>query len=83
MRRVPPKSTVADLPRATEAPNEFKSPAPPVVVEAWCMGVERMNRVTLDRFTRNIWRRFDEKDLAPLRAAILRRRRVLARQARP
>ena len=39
------------------------SPAPPVIVAAWCIGVERMNRRQLDRFTRDIWRRFDHRDL--------------------
>jgi hypothetical protein len=38
-------------------------------VEAWCIGVERMNRRQLDRFTRDIWRRFDHRDLEPLRWA--------------
>ena len=59
------------------------SPAPPVVVAAWCIGVERMNRRTLDRFTRDIWKRFDHRDLEPLKWTILRRRRVLAMQLRP
>jgi hypothetical protein len=40
--------------------------------------VEKMHRVRLDRFTRDIWKRFDERDPALLRAAIIRRRRVLA-----
>jgi len=39
------------------------SPAPPVVVEYWCLMVETMNRVRLDRFMRETWRKFDEKDL--------------------
>jgi hypothetical protein len=39
------------------------SPAPPVIVAAWCIGVERMNRRSLDRFTRDIWKRFDHRDL--------------------
>ena len=59
------------------------SPAPPVIVAAWCIGVERMNRHSLDRFTRDIWKRFDHRDLEPLKWAILRRRRVLAMQLRP
>ena len=42
------------------------SPAPPVIVAAWCIGVERMNRRTLDRFTRDIWKPFDHRDLEPL-----------------
>jgi hypothetical protein len=42
------------------------SPAPPVVVECWCGMVERMDRLALDRFTRDIWRRFDHRDLEPL-----------------
>jgi len=49
------------------------SPAPPVIVAAWCVGVERMNRRQLDRFTRDIWRRFDQRDLEPLEWAIIRR----------
>jgi hypothetical protein len=59
------------------------SSAPAVVVLCWCGLVERMGRKNLDRFTRDIWRRFDPRDLEPLEAAILRRRRVLARQAWP
>ena len=54
-----------------------------MVVEAWCIGVERMNLRTLDRFTRDTWKRFDHRDLEPLKWAILRRRRVLAMQLRP
>lgn len=54
------------------------SPAPPVIVGAWCIGVERMNRRQLDRFTISIGKRFDHRDLEPLKWAILRRRRVLA-----
>ena len=42
-----------------------------------------MDRLTLDRFTRDIWRRFDHRDLEPLKWAILRRRRALAKQLRP
>ena len=85
MRRSPPKLTLDDLPRPIlPAPNATcKSPAPPMVVAAWCIGVERMNRRTLDRFTRDIWKRFEAKDLEPLRWAILRRRRVLAMQLWP
>lgn len=59
------------------------SPAPPIIVEAWCIGVERMNRRTLHRFTLDIWKRFDHRDLEPLRQAILRRRRMLACPVRP
>jgi hypothetical protein len=59
------------------------SPAPPVVVASWCGLVERMDRTHLDAFTRDIWRRFEHRDLEPLRAAILRRRRVLALQLWP
>ena len=58
------------------------SPAPPVVVECWCGLVERMGRRALDRFTRDIWRRFDHRDLEPLKWAIIRRRRVLEMQLR-
>jgi hypothetical protein len=84
MRRVPPKSTIADIPRdGPEAPNKFKSSAPAVVVACWCGLVERMDRPCLDRFTRDIWRRFDERELAPLKEAILRRRHVLALTRRP
>jgi hypothetical protein len=60
-----------------------KSPAPPVVVECWCLMVETMDRVRLDRFTRETWKKFDAKDLELLKWAILRRRRVLAMQLRP
>jgi len=60
-----------------------RSPAPPVVVECWCGMVERMDRLTLDRFTARVWKRFDPRDLEPLKWAILRRRRILARQAWP
>jgi hypothetical protein len=52
-------------------------------VAAWCIGVERMNRQRLDRFARDIWRRFDHRDLEPLKWAIIRRRRILALQLRP
>ena len=37
-------------------------------------------RVRLDKFTRETWKKFDAKDLEPLKWAILRRRRVLAMQ---
>jgi len=42
-----------------------------------------MDRRTLNRFTRDIWARFDERNLAPLKIAILRRRRALASPFRP
>jgi hypothetical protein len=42
-----------------------------------------MDRQCLDRFTRDIWRRFDDRDLEPLKWAILTRRRVLAMQLWP
>jgi len=45
--------------------------------------VERMDRLTLNRFTRHIWKRFGHRDLEPLKWAILRRRRVLAAPYRP
>ena len=83
MRRSPPKSTVEDLPRPVLPPNEFKSSAPAVVVQVWIGLTERMDRRALDRFTRDIWARFDAKDLEPLKAAIIRRRRALARCAWP
>jgi hypothetical protein len=60
-----------------------KSPAPRVAVECWWGMVERMGRKSLDRFTRDIWSRFDPRDLEPLKWAILRCRRVLAMQLRP
>jgi hypothetical protein len=41
-----------------------------------------MDRSTLDRFTRDIWKRFDRRDLEPLKQAILRRREELSGQAR-
>lgn len=84
MRRSPPKSTIEGVPRPVlPEPNERKSPAPPVVVGCSCGLVERMDRKALYRFARDIWRRFDAKDLEPLKSAILRRRRVLARQPWP
>jgi len=45
--------------------------------------VETMNRVRLDKFTRESWKNFDAKDLEPLKWAILRRRRVLTMQLWP
>ena len=79
MRRSPPKSTIEGAPRPTlPAPNAVKSSAPAVVVACWCGLVERMDRPTLDRFTRDIWRRFDNGDLEPLKHAILARRAELA-----
>ena len=85
MRRSPPKATVEDLPRPIlPEPNAaLKSSAPTVVVQCWCGLVGRMDRRTLNRFTRDIWQRFDAHELEPLKWAILRRRRVLARQLRP
>jgi len=59
-----------------------KSPAPPVVVECWCLMVEK-DRVRLDKFTREMWKKFDARDLEPLEWAIIRRRRILAMQLRP
>ena len=38
-----------------------KSPAPPVVVECGILMVGTMDRVRLDRFTRESWRKFDAK----------------------
>jgi hypothetical protein len=35
--------------------------------------VATMDRVRLDRFTRETWRKFDEKDLEPLKWAIILR----------
>ena len=84
MRRAPPRLTIDDLPRPVlPAPNEAKSSAPVVVVQCWCGLVGRMDRRTLNRFTKDIWARFDDRDLEPLKHAILRRRRLLARQAWP
>jgi hypothetical protein len=83
MRRSPPKSTIEDVPRPVlPAPNAHKSPAPAVVVACWCGLIERIDK-HLDAFTRDIWRRFDSRDLEPLKWAILRRRRVLALQLWP
>jgi hypothetical protein len=58
-----------------------KSSAPPVVVQVWCDLVARMDRRTLNRFTKDIWARFDANDLEPLKVAILRRRSDLGRDA--
>jgi len=41
--------------------------------------VAMMDRPRLDAFTRDIWRRFEEGDLAALKQAILRRRAELPR----
>ena len=83
-RRSPPRITLDAIRRTVlPAPNGIKSLAPTVVVTCWCGLVTRMDRPTLDRFTRDIWARFDEGELEPLKWAILRRRRVLARQAWP
>jgi len=60
-----------------------KSPAPPVVVECWCLMVATMDHVRLDKFTRETWKKFDAKDLEPLKWAILRRRRALTMQLWP
>ena len=60
-----------------------KSPAPPVVVECGILMVGTMDRVRLDRFTRETWKKFDATDLEPLKWAILERRRILAMQLRP
>jgi hypothetical protein len=48
--RIASSRTIRD-PEAVTTP----SPAPPVVVEAWCIGVERMSRRTLNRFTKEIF----------------------------
>ncbi|HUQ81387.1 MAG TPA: hypothetical protein VM076_09630 [Gemmatimonadaceae bacterium] len=83
MRHVPPKSTIDDVPRpVTPAPNDIKSSAPAVIVQCWCALVRRMDRPALDRFTRDIWARFDERDLAALKSAILDRRAELQRAGR-
>jgi len=84
MRRSPPRITLDDIPRPVlPAPNGVKSSAPPAVMQCWCGLVERMDRRSLNRFTKDIWARFDPRDLEPLKWAILRRRRVLAMQLRP
>jgi len=59
------------------------SPAPPVVVECWCLMVATRDSVRLDKFTRETWKKFDAKDLETLKWAILGRRRVLACPVRP
>jgi len=69
----------AVIPRGRSFPNLGLA----ALVECWCGLGERMNRLTLDRFTRDSWRTFDATDLEPLKWAILRRRRVLAMQLRP
>jgi hypothetical protein len=45
--------------------------------------VETMNRVRLDRFTRETWRKFDAKDLEPLKGGDPPTRGVVALQAWP
>ena len=66
-----------------EEPNAYKSPAPAVGIAVWVDMVATMDREHLDRFTRSTRRRFDETDLEPLKWAVIRRRRVVARQAWP
>jgi hypothetical protein len=44
-----------------------KSPAPPVVVECWCLMVATMDRVRLDKFTRETWKKFDAKGFEALK----------------
>jgi hypothetical protein len=84
MRRSPPKFTLDDLPRPTRPePNDSRSPCPPVVVECFILMVATMDRARLDRFTRRTWRKYDARDLEPLKWAILRRRRLLAMQLWP
>jgi hypothetical protein len=79
-----PRRTADDSPGpALPAPSDNKSSAPTVVVACWCGLVERMDRKHLDTFTRDVWSRFDAKDLEPLKWAILRRRRVVAKQLWP
>ena len=41
-----------------------------------------MNHVRRDEFSSETWRKFDPKDLEPLKWAIIRRRRVLAMELR-
>jgi hypothetical protein len=78
LRRSPPRITVDDLPRPVlPEPNAVKSPAPAVVVECWCLMVRTINRSALDKFTRETWKKFDAKDLEPVKWATLGRQRVL------
>jgi hypothetical protein len=75
-----PHRLPAEYPPAPDpqAPNASKGPAPRIVVDVWCDMVAKMDRVRLDAFTRDIWRRFDHADLEPLKRAILRPREELA-----
>ena len=82
MRRSPPKSTLDDIPRPVlPAPNGTKSSAPAVVVQCWCGLVARMVRRTLDRFTRDVWARFDERELELLKYCTEGRQRGTSRPA--
>ena len=45
-----------------------------MVMQCWRLMVATINHVRLDRFTRETWRKFDAKDLEPLKWAIIRRR---------
>jgi hypothetical protein len=45
--------------------------------------VATMDRVRLDKFTRETWRKFDPADLEPQKWAIILRRRTLACPMRP
>jgi len=40
-----------------------ESPAPRIVVAVWCDMMATMDRVRLDAFPREIWRRFDHHEL--------------------
>lgn len=85
MRRSPPTLPLDDLPcPVLPGPNgAFKDHPPAIVVQGWCDLVERMDRRSLNRFTNRIWERNDPAGLEPLKEAISRRRRELARPLRP
>jgi hypothetical protein len=54
-----------------------------MVVECWCGLVEKMDRRALNAFTRDIWARFDHRDLELLKEAIVRRREALTTTNHP
>ena len=81
--RSPPNRQSRTSRALPKEPNAYKSSAPAVGIAVWVDMVATMDREHLDRFTRSTRRRFDETDLEPLKWAVIRRRRVLARQAWP
>ena len=70
-----PTSSPSSIRRGDSRVNESD---PAVVVECWCSLVSIMDRLTLNRFMRDISGWFEHQDLKPLKAEVLRRREELA-----